>query len=74
MDGHSAYSYQLHVVIEQQAGVQDSFEARWKILCGSVSEKTTGIDPTQFSIVTFVKTRRLVRLFINGCESGKAAA
>jgi len=74
VDGHSAYSYQLHVVIEQQAGVPDSFEARWKILCGEASEKTIGIDPTQFSIVVFAKTGRLVRLFINGCDSAKAAA
>ena len=74
LDSKTAYFYQLHVVIEQEPGVEDSFEPRWKILFGSESAKTTGIDPTQHSIVTIAKHGRLVRLFINGCENGKAAA
>jgi hypothetical protein len=75
VDAKTAYGYQLHVVIEQQAGKEDSFQARWKILCGpETSEKTEGIDPTRFSIVTVQKVGRLMRLFINGCENGHAAA
>jgi hypothetical protein len=74
VDATTAYSYQLHVVIEQLPGKEDSFEARWKILCGSATEKTNGINPTEFSIITMHKVGRLVRLFVNGCDHGRAAA
>lgn len=74
VDATTAYAYQLHVVIEQLPGVEDSFEARWKLLCGSETAKTNGINPTEFSIITMHKVGRLVRLFINGCDNGRAAA
>ena len=74
LDGKTAYSYQLQVVIEQEAGKEDSFEARWKIMCGGASAKTSGIDPTQFSVICVAKVGRLVRLFVNGSESRRAAA
>lgn len=74
LDGETGWSYQVQVVIEQRAGVANSFEPRWKVQFGKYSEKTDGIDPTNFHIVTVIKRGRLVRLFVDGCSNGKPDA
>lgn len=59
-------------MIEQRSN--QPFEPRWKMSFGKNSEKTDGVDPKNFHIITVVKSERIARLFIDGCKTGVPAA